>query len=70
MKPIVENSEMVREYDIIRASEETNQLMFDNSKTLERIFEKYKLKNKYFTLDQAQKLFMSMEHDNYQPTYK
>ena len=54
---------MVREYDIIRASEEINQLMFDNCTTLEIIFEKFKLGNKFFTLDHAIKLFMSLEHE-------
>ena len=61
---------MVYEYDIIRDSEEINQLMYDNCKTLERLFEKYKLGNKYFTLDHAMKLFMSMEHDDYMPNQK
>ena len=59
---------MVREYNIIRDSKETNQLMYDNSKVLEIIFESFKIGNKHFTLEHAHSMFMSMEHDDYQPS--
>ena len=52
MKPIVDQSLVKQQRTAMRASAKLNELLFDNLKGLEKIFEEYK-DNNQFTQDSA-----------------
>ena len=52
MKPIVDQSLVKQQRTAMRASAKLNELLFDNLKGLEKIFEEYK-ENNQFTQDSA-----------------
>lgn len=52
MKPIVDQSLVKQQRTAMRASTKLNELLFDNLKGLEKIFEEYK-ENNQFTQDSA-----------------
>ena len=67
IKPIYDTSEILSEYNKIRASPALNQLIFDNIKALEVIFGLYQSKDQknQFTKLTAHTMFGSLNSANY-----
>ena len=53
IRPIYESSEMVLQFNKIHSSQQLNQLLYDNIKGLEKLFEEYKTPDSKFTIDSA-----------------
>ena len=63
LKPIYENSVILDQYHKIRSSTQLNQLLYDNIKALQKIFdgEKQQDGKEQFQLENAQSMFMSLD---------